>query len=157
MPAATVSSINTLQNPDGSSQYTFLGYTAIGSVNGPVEVSRRDELPEEATLEVNIRPAMGVGSTLLDIRPLWLQYANMYKAPRDRHLESVLHSAFRRIILTHQFPRTLIQLTLQMLQSPPSTSLSHLPGSLRHSVCLKLSLKSLLLTVCRHSHFCRPS
>lgn len=34
----------------------------IGAVNGPIEVQRRDELPEEAAIEVNIRPAVGVGS-----------------------------------------------------------------------------------------------
>jgi hypothetical protein len=58
-------SINPLPSPDGSATYTALGYTIIGSVNGPLEVSRRDELPEEAALEVNIRPAVGVGCTFL--------------------------------------------------------------------------------------------
>lgn len=51
--------INTLRNPDGSATHTALGYTVIASVNGPIEVSRRDELPEEATLEVNLSTATG--------------------------------------------------------------------------------------------------
>lgn len=37
---------------------------------------------------------------------------------RERQLESILHSTFSRIILTHAFPRSLIQLTLQVVSSP---------------------------------------
>lgn len=53
-----------LHRADGSATYTHNGYSIIGAVNGPVEVLRRDEMPEEATVEVNIRPAFGVGGTL---------------------------------------------------------------------------------------------
>jgi exosome complex component RRP46 len=55
--------LNPLTNPDGSATHTAHGYTATAAANGPLEVSRRDELPEEAALEVNVRPAVGVGST----------------------------------------------------------------------------------------------
>ena len=58
-PAAVLSP---LHRPDGSATYSADGYTVVGAVNGPVEVQRRDELPNEAALEVNIRPASGVGS-----------------------------------------------------------------------------------------------
>lgn len=51
-----------LHRADGSATYIHGGYSIVGAINGPVEVSRRDEQPEEATIEVNIRPAMGVGS-----------------------------------------------------------------------------------------------
>lgn len=51
-----------LYRADGSATYTHNGYSIIGAVNGPIEVQRRDEQPEEATVEVNIRPASGVGS-----------------------------------------------------------------------------------------------
>lgn len=51
-----------LHRADGSATYTYNGYCIIGAVNGPIEVQRRDELPEEATVEVNVRPAAGVGS-----------------------------------------------------------------------------------------------
>ena len=57
------STLSHLHRADGSATYSHNGYTIIGAVNGPVEVQRRDELPEEATIEVNIRPAAGVGST----------------------------------------------------------------------------------------------
>jgi uncharacterized protein with FMN-binding domain len=52
-----------LHRADGSATATANGYTVIAAVNGPLEVQRRDELPEEATIEVNIRPATGVAST----------------------------------------------------------------------------------------------
>lgn len=51
-----------LNRADGSATYTHNGYSIIGAVNGPIEVQRRDEMPEEATIEVNVRPASGVGS-----------------------------------------------------------------------------------------------
>jgi len=37
---------------------------------------------------------------------------------RERHLESILQSTFRQIILVHNFPRTLIQVTLQITNTP---------------------------------------
>ena len=33
----------------------------IAAVNGPIEVQRRDELPEEAAVDVVVRPAAGAG------------------------------------------------------------------------------------------------
>lgn len=51
-----------LHRADGSATYTQGGYSVIGAVNGPIEVQRRDELPEEAAIEVNVRPSVGVGS-----------------------------------------------------------------------------------------------
>ena len=58
-PEVTLTHLN---RADGSATYTHNGYSIIGAVNGPIEVQRRDEQPEEATLEVNIRPSAGVGS-----------------------------------------------------------------------------------------------
>jgi exosome complex component RRP46 len=59
-PAATLSN---LHRADGSATYSQNGYTVIGAVNGPIEVQRRDELPEEAAVDVIVRPAAGVGGT----------------------------------------------------------------------------------------------
>ena len=50
-----------LPGADGSATFSQDGYTVIGSVNGPIEVQRRDELPEEAVVDVTVRPAAGVG------------------------------------------------------------------------------------------------
>ncbi|KAF1921428.1 hypothetical protein BDU57DRAFT_510235 [Ampelomyces quisqualis] len=96
-PEVTLTHLN---RADGSATYTHNGYSVIGAVNGPIEVQRRDELPEEATIEVNVRPAIGVGS------------------PRERHLETLLHSTLRSIILARQMPRSLVQLTLQVRSLP---------------------------------------
>lgn len=37
---------------------------------------------------------------------------------RERHLESILQSTLRQIVLVHNFPRTLIQITLQITSTP---------------------------------------
>ncbi|KAK0119214.1 exosome non-catalytic core subunit rrp46 [Cadophora gregata] len=89
-----------LHRTDGSATFSQNGYTVIGAVNGPLEIQRRDELPEEAAIDVIVRPAAGVGGT------------------RERHLESILQSTLRQIILIHNFPRTLIQITLQITSTP---------------------------------------
>jgi exosome complex component RRP46 len=50
-----------LHRADGSATFSQHGYAIICAVNGPMEVSRRDELPESAAVEVMVRPAVGVG------------------------------------------------------------------------------------------------
>jgi exosome complex component RRP46 len=37
---------------------------------------------------------------------------------RERHLESILQSTLRQIILIQNFPRTLIQVSLQIMSTP---------------------------------------
>lgn len=53
--------LGALPETDGSASYSWQGFEVLGAVNGPIEPQRRDELPEEAFLEVHIRPASGVG------------------------------------------------------------------------------------------------
>ncbi|KAF2705920.1 hypothetical protein K504DRAFT_413928, partial [Pleomassaria siparia CBS 279.74] len=125
-----------LHRADGSATYTHAGYTLIGSVNGPIEVQRRDEQPEEATVEVNIRSAAGVGS------------------PKERHLETVLHNTLRSVILTRSIPRTLVQITLQVKSFPEEesvsgvgSSLSLLPHLLHTSLLALLSASIPLSTI----------
>ncbi|KAI1489534.1 hypothetical protein F5X96DRAFT_606704 [Biscogniauxia mediterranea] len=89
-----------LPKADGSATFSYAGYTVVGAVNGPIEVQRRDELPEEAAVDVIVRPAAGVGGT------------------RERHLESLIQSTLRQIILVNNFPRTLIQVILQITVAP---------------------------------------
>jgi exosome complex component RRP46 len=53
-------------------------------------------------------------------------------APRERHLETLVHSTLRSIILTHFIPRTLVQVTLQVRSLPEEDSTTgvntvHLP------------------------------
>ncbi|KAH6648500.1 hypothetical protein BKA67DRAFT_661467 [Truncatella angustata] len=128
-PAAILSH---LKSADGSATFSYAGYTVIGAVNGPIEVQRRDELPEEAVVDVVVRPAAGVGGT------------------RERHLESLLQSTLRQIILISNFPRTLIQITLQVTVAPEneyvntkvaqsSTNLSILPALIQTAILALLS------------------
>lgn len=74
--------LSPLFRADGSASHTSNGYSIIAAVNGPVEVQRKDEIPEEAAIDVVIRPAAGVGGT--------------YRHARDRGFQSrVLMRFFR--------------------------------------------------------------
>ena len=59
--------LSPLPRADGSANFTSNGYSVIAAVSGPVEVQRRDELPEEAAIDVAIRPAAGVGGKIVAI------------------------------------------------------------------------------------------
>jgi exosome complex component RRP46 len=62
MESSTISAtLGTLHRADGSATYSCNGFSVIGGVNGPVEVQRRDELPQEAVIDVVVRPVAGVG------------------------------------------------------------------------------------------------
>ena len=54
------SALSPLSRADGSAQYSYNGYSVLCAVNGPMEAQRREELPEEAVVDVAIRPATGV-------------------------------------------------------------------------------------------------
>ncbi|KAF4122434.1 exosome complex component RRP46 [Geosmithia morbida] len=89
-----------LEKADGSATFSYQGYSIISAVNGPIEAPRRDENAFEALVDVNIRPAAGVGGTA------------------ERQLESILQSALRHVIPVRDFPRSMIQVTLQVVQTP---------------------------------------
>lgn len=104
MPAPSIL-LHPLPAADGSTAFsTASGYTVLASVNGPLEVSRRDERPAAATLEVHLRPAAGPGG------------------PRERWLEAQVHAALASpsggVLLLDRLPRTLIQVTLQVVGEP---------------------------------------
>ena len=54
-----------LNQADGSAEFSFNGYKVLAAVNGPLEASKRDELAEEAALEVVVRPAAGLPGALV--------------------------------------------------------------------------------------------
>lgn len=56
--------LSNLPKSDGSATFSYCGYSVTGSVNGPLEAQRRDENPFEAILDINVRPAAGVGGKL---------------------------------------------------------------------------------------------
>jgi hypothetical protein len=84
-----------LHRADGSATYSANGYTVVGAINGPLEVQRRDELAEEAAVEVNIRPAIGVGSlstSYIKPRPV-LNLQQARKNDKSRLLSNRLSNA----------------------------------------------------------------
>lgn len=56
--------LSPLGRADGSASYASNGYSVIAAVNGPVEVQRRDEIPEESAIDVVLRPANGVAGNI---------------------------------------------------------------------------------------------
>lgn len=93
--------LHPLNRADGSATYTSPnGYSIVAAVNGPVEVQRRDELPDEAYIEVNVRPHDGVGQV------------------KERHLEAIIANTLCDVVFTQMFPRQMLQLTLQILKVP---------------------------------------
>lgn len=92
-------SLHTLHQADGSAIYHCAsGHTVLAAVNGPVDVQRRHELPEEAYIEINVCPHDGVGQI------------------KERHLESIIAKTLSDVVLTQMFPRQMVQLTFQVLE-----------------------------------------
>jgi hypothetical protein len=63
------------------------------------------------------------------------------KAPRERHLETLVHSTLRSIILTRQIPRTLVQVTLQVRSLPEedsTTGVNTVRPTLPYAPCIQL-------------------
>lgn len=58
---AITASLSLLPRADGSANFKSGLTTVIASVNGPMEVRPRDELPDKTFIEVIVRPAVGVG------------------------------------------------------------------------------------------------
>lgn len=128
-----LATLSPLHRADGSATYTKNGYSVIAAVNGPIEVQRRDELPEEAAVDVAVRPAVGVGGL------------------REKRLESIIQNTLRHVILVSAHPRSLIQFTLQIVTIPEDDSVT---GSLPQAASnlpvlpalLQVSILALLST-----------
>ncbi|KAL8665216.1 MAG: hypothetical protein Q9202_002438 [Teloschistes flavicans] len=122
--------LSPLDRADGSASYTSNGYSITVAVNGPIEVQRRDEIPEEAAIDVVIRPAIGVGGV------------------RERHLESILEKTLRQLIIVSAHPRTLIQVVLQVVTTPSRSNASaNLPQSASNLSLLPALLQSSILAL----------
>lgn len=128
--------LSNLGRADGSASYSSNGYTVIAAVNGPIEVQRRDELPEEAAVDVVVRPAIGVGGShylCCLLRPS----LTICKGVRERYLESIVQRTLRQVILISAHPRTLIQVTLQIIAAQETQNISsdlHQSASVSNSV-----------------------
>ncbi|OQV10105.1 3' exoribonuclease family, domain-containing protein [Cladophialophora immunda] len=106
-------SLHTLTSADGSATYSAPreAYRIVAGVNYPVEVPyRSDEIPESTLIEVNLRPHNGVGMV------------------KERHVEQLIKRTLQAIVLGQETPRTMLQVTLQVLSVESDESL---PGGVR--------------------------
>lgn len=60
---------------------------------------------------------------MLEVSPLlsflfWERISDIYQGTRERHLESILQAALRQLIPVRDFPRSAIQITLQVAETP---------------------------------------
>ena len=115
-----VAELSTLPNSDGSATFTYAGYAVTAAVNGPIEAPRRDENPFEALVDVVVRPAAGVGGKKpVTPRLPPLIFTDLTTAgTAERLLENILQAALRQLIPVRNFPRCMIQVTLQIMQKP---------------------------------------
>ncbi|CAF9915931.1 MAG: hypothetical protein GOMPHAMPRED_000900 [Gomphillus americanus] len=130
--------LDVLPDADGSCRFSMGAISVLASINGPLEVQRRDELPEEATIDVAVRPSAGLAGI------------------RERFFEGLIHKTLKQVIKTKQFPRTLIQITLQITASPDidaiagrphqAASLLYLLPSLLNAAMLALLCSSIALS-----------
>lgn len=113
-----------LPTADGSASFSYHGYAVTAAVNGPIEAPRRDENPFEALVDVIVRPAAGVGGKGQIVSySLRSQFPRLdancsRKGTAERQLESILQAAIRQLIPIRNFPRCMIQVTLQVMETP---------------------------------------
>ncbi|KAK6332883.1 exosome non-catalytic core subunit rrp46 [Orbilia brochopaga] len=121
--------LSPLPQADGSCQYTCptSRTTVLTAVNGPIEVRAKDEQPNNATVEVIVKPGIGVGGV------------------RETRLSTILQQTLTSLILTAHHPRTLIQITAQILQSEDHTNLSLLISPLLNCAIFSLLLAGVPL------------
>ena len=70
LSAGPAAELANLPKADGSTTYSYQGYTVTSAVNGPIEAPRRDESAYEAQVDVIVRPSAGVGGKHALDRPL---------------------------------------------------------------------------------------
>ncbi|KAE8745143.1 hypothetical protein FOCC_FOCC008209 [Frankliniella occidentalis] len=90
--------LNVLSRPDGSAIVTQGETAAIAGVYGPIEVKPNKIHIEKATVEGIYRPKSGLPCV------------------SDRLCETTLQNTFEAAVLTSQYPRTLISISVQEMQ-----------------------------------------
>lgn len=88
-----------LTEVDGLCRLSAGAATVVVSATGPIEPKIRQELPTKAALEIAIRPSAGVAGT------------------REKALEDALRTVLQAVVITHSYPRQLIQIVVQFLSS----------------------------------------
>lgn len=98
-------SFHPLNRSTGSARISENGFTILCAVNGPHDTAqRRDELPNEAFVDVSVRPHDGVAQV------------------KERHLERVIAKVVRNVVLIEDMPRSAVQVAIQVLATPKGWS-----------------------------------
>ncbi|KAL6452271.1 RRP46 Exosome complex component RRP46 [Candida maltosa Xu316] len=92
-----------LENADGSAELTIGGTKVITSISGPIEPKARQELPNQSSLEIIVRPATGLSTT------------------REKLIEDKLRSILQSVIISYKYPRQLIQIIVQFCKVDEKT------------------------------------
>ena len=127
---AIAPTVHPLTRANGSVTYhSPNGYSVLAGVNGPIEVPRREELLQEAFLEVHVRPCDGHGGV------------------KERHLETIIAKVLRDVVLVDLFPRQMIQLTLQLLRVPANDEAIGRANPQAESVRVVLGTRRVLIEI----------
>ncbi|KAG2218373.1 hypothetical protein INT45_013324 [Circinella minor] len=129
---------NLLNQADGSAKFDLGETSVIVSVVGPTEVQLRDEKMDEATVEVVVRPAIGVPTTT------------------EKLQEQLLRTAIEPIILGGMMPRTLVQIVVQIVKDDGSALAAAVNGItlalLDAGIPMKFMSAALTCMIDRTSH-----
>ena len=104
--------VGVLERADGSSKVILGKNIAIASVYGPREMHpKHAALPDKAVVRMNYR----MSTFSVD------DYKKSYPSRREKEISMVLSSAYESIILTKNWPRSVIDVHIQILQSDGGT------------------------------------
>ncbi|KAG0301465.1 Exosome component 5 [Dissophora globulifera] len=123
------SSQNLLNRSDGSAQFDFGGSSVLCSVTGPAEVKLRDEKLDKATLEVVVRPLVGLPGV------------------KDKALERNIRETLEPLVLSGLHPRTLVQIVVQTMKDDGSIASTAFNAAIMALLDAGIPLSSILGSV----------
>ena len=96
---------------------------ALVSINGPIEVSRRDELVSETTIDIQFRPISGFSGSSCRLHNL------TSPGPEEKTIELKLKQFISSLIIRTLNPRSLVQIVVQILSVDTASPnpVEHLP------------------------------
>ncbi|KAF9585385.1 Exosome component 5 [Lunasporangiospora selenospora] len=123
------SSQNLLNRADGSAQFDFGGSSVLCSVVGPAEVKLRDEKLNKATLEVIVRPLVGLPGV------------------KDKACERAIRETLEPIVISALHPRTLVQIVVQTMKDNGSILSTALNAAIMALLDAGIPLNSIIGSV----------
>ncbi|KAF9117868.1 Exosome component 5 [Mortierella sp. GBA39] len=120
------SSQNLLNRADGSAQFDFGESSVMCSVVGPAEVKLRDEKLDRATIEVVVRPLVGLPGI------------------KDKAREQALRETLEPLVLSGLHPRTGIQIVVQTMKDDGSILATAFNATILALLDAGIPLKSIL-------------